>query len=194
MKGSKSRHRQFEELRAEGVSFVPARFCRWRLSEILRKSCGATHGLKSLRLCMHTHDERRRSPLGHAYDCTSGRMGGQLQAAGEAIEMGFIRRDLELAGVLHRGIDLIGRMCNCVGAMTATVQKIAEQVKALPEKELDEFLSWLAEYELEHADQWDEELARDSQPGGRLDAVLKRVRDDIAAGRTKPLDEVIDNS
>ena len=78
--------------------------------------------------------------------------------------------------------------------MTATVQRIAEEVKALPEKELDEFLSWLAEYELEHPDRWDQEIARDSQPGGRLEPVLKRVRDDIAAGRIKPLDEVIDNS
>jgi hypothetical protein len=78
--------------------------------------------------------------------------------------------------------------------MTVTVAKIADEVKALPEKELDEFLSWLADYELAHPDHWDKEIEHDSQPGGRLDAVLDRVRGDIAAGRTKPLDEVIDNS
>lgn len=78
--------------------------------------------------------------------------------------------------------------------MTATVEKIANEVKALPEKERDEFLSWLSDYELAHPDRWDREIERDSQPGGRLDAVLNRVRGDIAAGRTKPLDEVIDNS
>lgn len=77
--------------------------------------------------------------------------------------------------------------------MTANVEKIAEQVKALPEKELDEFLSWLAEYELQHEDEWDEQIARDSRPDGRLGAVLDRARKDIAEGRTKPLDEVIDN-
>lgn len=77
--------------------------------------------------------------------------------------------------------------------MTANVEKIAEQVKALPEKELDEFLSWLAEYEFQHEDEWDEQIARDSQPGGQLEAVLDRARKDIAEGRTKPLDEVIDN-
>ena len=66
--------------------------------------------------------------------------------------------------------------------MTSTVEKIADEVKALPEKELDEFLSWLADYELEHPDRWDKEIERDSQAGGRLDAVLKRVRGDIAAG------------
>ena len=78
--------------------------------------------------------------------------------------------------------------------MMATVEKIASEVKALPEKELDEFLSWLADYELAHPDRWDREIDRDSQPGGRLDAVLNRVRGDIASGKTKPLDEVVDDS
>ena len=78
--------------------------------------------------------------------------------------------------------------------MTATVEKIADEVKALPENELDEFLSWLSSYELAHPDRWDREIERDSQPGGRLETVLDRVRGDITAGRTKPLDEVIDNS
>jgi hypothetical protein len=79
-------------------------------------------------------------------------------------------------------------------AVTTQVERIAEQVKALPEHEREEFLSWLADFELERSDDWDAELARDSQPGGRLERVLKRVRADIAAGRTKPLDEVLDNS
>ena len=78
--------------------------------------------------------------------------------------------------------------------MTATVQKIAKEVKALPEKELNEFLSWLTEYEIEHPDRWDQEISRDSQPGGKLDFILNKVRDDISSGRVKPLDEVIDNS
>lgn len=50
--------------------------------------------------------------------------------------------------------------------MTANVEKIVEQVKALPEKELGEFLSWLAEYELQHEDEWDEQIARDSRRAG----------------------------
>ncbi|MBM4032834.1 MAG: hypothetical protein FJ291_13750 [Planctomycetes bacterium] len=78
--------------------------------------------------------------------------------------------------------------------MTAKVEKIAEEVRSLPQREREEFLSWLADFEFEHDDEWDVEIARDSQPGGRLDHVLKRVRRDIAAGRTKPLDEVLDNS
>jgi hypothetical protein len=75
--------------------------------------------------------------------------------------------------------------------MTTTVEKIAGEVRALPEEELDQFLSWLADYELAHPDRWDAEIERDSQPGGRLESVLTRVRGDIATGRTKPLDEVL---
>lgn len=78
--------------------------------------------------------------------------------------------------------------------MTATVEKIAAQIKALPEREFEEFLSWLADYEVEQADEWDRELERDSKAGERLDSVLARVRSDIAAGRTKALDEIIDNA
>jgi hypothetical protein len=78
--------------------------------------------------------------------------------------------------------------------MKATVKKIAEQVKSLPEREPDEFLSWLAEYETGHSDKWDKEVERDSQNGGPLSSVLKRVRADMASGRTKPLDKVIHNS
>lgn len=78
--------------------------------------------------------------------------------------------------------------------MTASVQKIAAEIEALPEGEFDQFLSWLTDYELAHPDRWDKELERDSLPGGRLDAIIQRARGDIAAGRTKPLDEVINNS
>ena len=69
--------------------------------------------------------------------------------------------------------------------MATKVDEIAEQVKALPDDEREEFLSWLVDFETGYRDDWDKELARDSQPGGRLE----RVRKDIAEGRTKPLDE-----
>ncbi len=98
-------------------------------------------------------------------------------------------------GMVLRREDLYDNdLCEDNGIMNATVQKIAAEVRSLPKKELDEFLSWLAEYELSHPDRWDEQIERDAQSDGRLHAVLKRVRDDIEAGRTKPLDEVINNS
>jgi hypothetical protein len=77
--------------------------------------------------------------------------------------------------------------------MTTRVEHIAEQVKALPVEEREELLTWLAEFELGQTDAWDEEIARDSGPSGRMRPLLDRVLRDIAEGRTKPLDEVIDN-
>ena len=79
-------------------------------------------------------------------------------------------------------------------AMSTVVTEIAERVKALAPAQLDEFLSWLAEYESATADEWDMEIARDSLPGGRLDAAMKRARADIAAGRARPLDEILHNA
>ena len=77
--------------------------------------------------------------------------------------------------------------------MTSRVEQIAEQVKSLPLSEREELLAWLADFELGQVDAWDEEIARDSQPGGRMERVINRARRDIAQGRTKPLGEVIDN-
>ncbi|MFH0731048.1 MAG: hypothetical protein V2B19_32485 [Pseudomonadota bacterium] len=78
--------------------------------------------------------------------------------------------------------------------MNAKVKEIAERVKALPEEELEEFLTWLANFEADHYDCWDKEILLDSQPGGCLKGVIERARKDIAEGRTKPLDEVLNNS
>jgi hypothetical protein len=84
--------------------------------------------------------------------------------------------------------------CNSV-AMTQLVEKIAKDVQALREEELDEFLAWLADYSLEREEQeWDAQIARDAQPGGPLDKIVQRARADIAAGRTLPLDEFLDNT
>ncbi|UCG42508.1 MAG: hypothetical protein JSU73_11665 [candidate division WOR-3 bacterium] len=77
--------------------------------------------------------------------------------------------------------------------MTRTVEKIADEVKALPEEQLEEFLAWLADFEAERLDSWETEVAADSRPGGRLQTLRDRARDDIAKGKTKPLDEFLDN-
>lgn len=78
--------------------------------------------------------------------------------------------------------------------MAIAVERLANEIRTLTPEELDEFLSWLAQYEIEQMDNWDKEIERDSSQGGRLQAVLKRVRKDISEGRTKPLDEVLNNS
>ncbi len=38
------------------------------------------------------------------------------------------------------------------------------------------------------ADDWDQKLRRDSRPGGRLEAVIRRIHTHIDEGKTKPLD------
>ena len=77
--------------------------------------------------------------------------------------------------------------------MTSVVAKIVDDVKQLDKAELDELLAWLAEYELSQMDAWDREIERDSRPGGRLGKLVERARRDISEGRTRPLDEVLNN-
>jgi len=74
---------------------------------------------------------------------------------------------------------------------TSRVQEIANQIKSLPDDEREEFLSWLADYQLEQSDTWDKEIAKDSTPGGRLSIIMDRARRDIAEGRTRPIDEIL---
>ena len=59
--------------------------------------------------------------------------------------------------------------------MTTAVEKLADEVRSLPRADLDEFLAWLADYELQDSDEWDREMERDSQPGGRLQGVIDRA-------------------
>jgi hypothetical protein len=73
--------------------------------------------------------------------------------------------------------------------MTRTVEKIVGAVKSLPDEEFDELLGWLADFEVDRMDTWDREIAVDCRPGGRLQGLLDRVKEDIATGKTKPLDE-----
>lgn len=78
--------------------------------------------------------------------------------------------------------------------MNNLVERIAEEIKLLDSGQMEEFLSWLSSYELSTMDEWDQEIARDSQSEGRLSRVIERVRRDIAAGRTKPLDQFLNNA
>ncbi len=58
--------------------------------------------------------------------------------------------------------------------MTTAVAEIVDQVRRLDRSQLEELLRWLAERELDELDAWDTKLAEDSQPSGRLEAVLSR--------------------
>lgn len=78
-------------------------------------------------------------------------------------------------------------------AMSDAVRELAERVKALPPEDLEEFLAWLAAYDLERADAWDRKIELDAQQGGRLNRLVEEARADIAAGRVKPLDKALDD-
>lgn len=73
----------------------------------------------------------------------------------------------------------------------STVGEIIEAVKKLPEAQKGEFLERLADVDFEDA--WDRQIDADAK-AGRFDKVWQEALKDIKAGRTKPLDEVINDS
>jgi len=70
----------------------------------------------------------------------------------------------------------------------STVSEIIEAVKKLPERDKSEFLARLAEVDFDDA--WDCQIEADAK-AGRLDHLWTEAMEDIKAGRTKPLDEVL---
>ena len=72
-----------------------------------------------------------------------------------------------------------------------TVTQIIEAVKKLPEAQKGEFLERLAEVDFEDA--WDRQIEQDAK-AGRLDQAWQRALKDIQAGRTKPLDQIINDA
>jgi hypothetical protein len=70
----------------------------------------------------------------------------------------------------------------------STVSEIIEAVKKLPEPDKSEFLERLVEVDFDDA--WDRQIDADAK-AGRLDGLWNEAMEDIKAGRTKPLDEVL---
>ena len=70
----------------------------------------------------------------------------------------------------------------------STVAEIIEAVKRLDERQKSEFLEKLAEIDFDDA--WDRQIEADAK-AGKLDRLWQEALEDIKAGRTKPLDEVI---
>ena len=64
-----------------------------------------------------------------------------------------------------------------------TVEDLETAIANLPPEEFARLSAWFAELE---AERWDRQIEDDLR-SGRLDPVIKRARDDIAAGRSKPL-------
>jgi hypothetical protein len=72
----------------------------------------------------------------------------------------------------------------------STVREIKAAIKALPDADFREVSRAVDEME---ADRFDRALEGAAQ-SGKFDAWLKKVDADIDAGRTKPLDEVINDA
>ena len=72
----------------------------------------------------------------------------------------------------------------------STVTEIIEAVKNLPEAEKGEFFQRLKEIDFE--DEWDRQIETDAN-AGRLDHLWQQAVSDIKAGRTKPLDEILND-
>jgi hypothetical protein len=74
--------------------------------------------------------------------------------------------------------------------VSATVEKIFKEVKSLSSQERDELWDRVAAEEANDLDEWEKQVERDSN-SGKLDHLLAELKEDIKAGRVKPLNEVI---
>lgn len=70
-----------------------------------------------------------------------------------------------------------------------TVAEIEDAIQQLPSEKAWEVARWLQEY-LDA--RWDKQIEADAKSGA-LDKLWAKAQADIAAGRVKPLDEVIDD-
>ena len=73
----------------------------------------------------------------------------------------------------------------------STVVEIIDAVKKLDEQEKGEFLEKLTEVDFDDA--WDRQIEADAK-AGRLDHLWQQALEDIEAGRTKPLDEILNDT
>jgi hypothetical protein len=71
----------------------------------------------------------------------------------------------------------------------STLAKIRAEIEELTAGEQRELARWFAEMQ---AEAWDDQIAEDIQ-SGRLNHLISQAEADIAAGRTKPLDEILDH-
>ena len=64
-----------------------------------------------------------------------------------------------------------------------SVEDIEFAIAKLPPDQFARFAAWFVEYQ---AEQWDRQIEQDLR-AGRLDGVIQKAQEDIAAGRSKPL-------
>ncbi len=69
-----------------------------------------------------------------------------------------------------------------------TIEAIKQEIGHLSAQDQKQLLDWLEERENEA---WDREIQRDFVSGGRGERLVAEAEADIAAGRTKPLSDVL---
>ena len=67
-----------------------------------------------------------------------------------------------------------------------TVDAIKEAINQLSEADRKELVAWFEQLEEEA---WDEEIERDSSPGGRGVALLRELETEIEEGKTQPFED-----
>jgi hypothetical protein len=72
----------------------------------------------------------------------------------------------------------------------STVAEIEAAISNLPPQDFAQIRDWLLERDNLL---WDKQIEEDAATG-RLDSIIAEIEGDIAAGRTKPLNEVINGS
>jgi hypothetical protein len=70
----------------------------------------------------------------------------------------------------------------------STVQEIETAIQKLRPQEIYKVADWLQELREEL---WDKQIDADAK-AGRLDKLAEKALEDYRAGRTKPLDEILD--
>ncbi|MBU0718621.1 MAG: hypothetical protein KJ749_10270 [Planctomycetes bacterium] len=70
-----------------------------------------------------------------------------------------------------------------------TVAAIEAAIERLPRRDQTRLSAWLAERD---AQLWDRQMEEDAA-AGRLDAVFAKAEKEIAAGKTRPLRELLDH-
>jgi hypothetical protein len=63
-----------------------------------------------------------------------------------------------------------------------TVEALKAEISKLPPDDRRQLADWIADLEEEA---WDEEIARDFSPGGRGEALLNEIHEEIANGNLK---------
>jgi hypothetical protein len=71
----------------------------------------------------------------------------------------------------------------------STVVEIEKALQTLPVEDARKVAGWLQSY---LDDKWDKQIDADID-AGRLDKIWEQAKADIAAGRVKPLDEILND-